>query len=282
MEIMSINAENMLASLASSIGRDQESWEGWLCLNFQVPEGHRGLHDWVSWVKNIVDSYLENADGRAFFCKDRNIYIMSKNVSRQSLEQSASLIFEMINDDEYSPYQYEIYNLGTEGSRFAKKFFERCHTLDFNQREYNHILEKSHEFTLTDLVEDISKTITYNSVYTPKVLLVEDDPMTRFMVRKAVKNQCELATAAQATKVFSLYTSYKPDIVFLDINLPDMNGYEVLNWIMNNDPGASVVMFSSNCDMDNIVNCMEQGAKGFIAKPFSKGKLLHYINNFAS
>ena len=99
------------------------------------------------------------------------------------------------------------------------------------------------------------------------------------MVRKALKDECELVTAPEGNKVFSLYASYQPDIVFLDINLPDLNGYDVLDWIMNNDPGACVVMFSSNNDMDNIVSCMGYGAKGFVSKPFSKDKLLHYIHH---
>jgi len=132
---------------------------------------------------------------------------------------------------------------------------------------------------MSSLAGDIAESVARHPVDAPRVLLVEDDPMTRFMVRKAIKNECELATAPEGNKVFSLYASYQPDIVFLDINLPDLNGYDVLEWIMDNDPGACVVMFSGNSDMDNIVSSMGYGAKGFVSKPFSKEKLLHYIHN---
>ncbi|HOO82434.1 MAG TPA: response regulator [Alphaproteobacteria bacterium] len=74
-----------------------------------------------------------------------------------------------------------------------------------------------------------------------RVLLVEDDPVTRWMVRSALKKECEFVTAQSANNAFGLYASYQPDVVFLDIDLPDGNGHDVLKWIMRNDPGACVV-----------------------------------------
>jgi CheY-like chemotaxis protein len=124
--------------------------------------------------------------------------------------------------------------------------------------------------------EDIAETI-YRRGFA-KVLLVEDDPVTRWMVRHALKNECQLATAATANRAFALYPSWKPDIVFLDINLPDNNGLAVLEWIKRNDPGACVVMFSSINNMDSIAGALETGANGFVAKPFLKESLVHYIH----
>ncbi len=112
-----------------------------------------------------------------------------------------------------------------------------------------------------------------------KVLLVEDDPTTRWIVRKSLKNACALATADHVQKAMDLYLSFAPDIVFLDIQLLDGDGYDVLDWIMWTNPHAYVVMFSSHNSMDNIMHAFEDGASGFIAKPFSKDALLHYIHS---
>ncbi|MCB1720556.1 MAG: response regulator [Rhodospirillales bacterium] len=279
MEILSINAENALASLASSIGRDPESWEGWHCLNFEMPKETDGQGNCLNWVKNVIESYLKDANGRVFFCNDRQIYIICKGVACKNLGQVAQLICDLLHEDSSIEIQYKIYDLGKDGPKFASMFFERCNVLDFNAKEYADILDKSHEHAIFSLVGNNTEAVTRHFVNAPRVLLVEDDPITRFMVRKAIKNECVLATAPEGNKVFSLYASYQPDIVFLDINLPDLNGYDVLEWIMDNDPGACVVMFSSNSDMDNIVSSMDYGAKGFVSKPFSKEKLLHYIHN---
>lgn len=86
-------------------------------------------------------------------------------------------------------------------------------------------------------------------------------------------------TAPTAHQAFAKFQAFQPDVVFLDIDLPDKNGREVLSWIMHNDPGVTVVMFSSNSSLDNISQSIEEGASGFIAKPFLKESLLHYIRN---
>lgn len=110
-----------------------------------------------------------------------------------------------------------------------------------------------------------------------KVLLVEDDPVTRWMVRMALKDECRFATATTANKAFAICQSFRPDIVFLDIGLPDKNGCEVLEWLMRNDPGVCVVVFSGSRDMNDICRALEGGAKGYIPKPFEKNSFLHYI-----
>lgn len=110
-----------------------------------------------------------------------------------------------------------------------------------------------------------------------RVLLVEDDPVTRWMVRSALKDECRLATAPTANQAFTVCQTYRPDVVFLDMNLPDKNGTEVLKWIMRNDPGVCVVVFSGCGDMHVISGALENGARGFIPKPFEKKNFLHYI-----
>ena len=112
-----------------------------------------------------------------------------------------------------------------------------------------------------------------------RVLLVEDDPATRWIVRKSLKNECLFATADHVAKAIELYMSFNPHLVFLDIQLPDGTGYEVLDWIKICNPDAYVVMFSSHNTIDNIMRADENGASGFIPKPFSKQSLLHYVRS---
>ncbi len=112
----------------------------------------------------------------------------------------------------------------------------------------------------------------------PKVLLIEDDPVTRWMVRLALKSECVLATAQDAGKAVSLYLSYRPDMVLLDIGLPGRDGKELLVRLMKIDPGAYVVMFSSQDTAQNVVETIQNGARGFISKPFSRNKLMEYVH----
>ena len=73
------------------------------------------------------------------------------------------------------------------------------------------------------------------------------------------------------------YLNKAPDVVFLDIDLPDMSGHDVLSKIFALDPEAYIIMFSGNGDRGNVLKAIERGAKGFVGKPFSQDKLTHYI-----
>ena len=67
-------------------------------------------------------------------------------------------------------------------------------------------------------------------------------------------------------------------MIFLDIDLPDVNGHEVLSSILKIDANAHIIMLSGNSDQENVVNAIKAGAKGFVAKPFLKDRLYKYID----
>ena len=73
------------------------------------------------------------------------------------------------------------------------------------------------------------------------------------------------------------YVTHAPDVLFLDIELPDITGHDVLQKVLEMDPDAFVIMLSGNGNKENIFKAMKTGAKGFVGKPFTKDKLLQYI-----
>ena len=110
-----------------------------------------------------------------------------------------------------------------------------------------------------------------------RVLLIEDDRSTRRLVSASLQNYCELIEAPSASQGITSYNVFQPDLVFMDIELPDGSGQNLLDWILRNDPGAFVVMFSGHHDTNNVMRSINAGAKGFIAKPFDMNKMLHFI-----
>lgn len=124
---------------------------------------------------------------------------------------------------------------------------------------------------------DKSFPADFGSEKTAKVLLIEDDRSTRRLVSASLKGQCEIVEAADASNGITAYNALQPDIVFMDIELPDGNGYDLMRWMLRNDPGAFVVMFSGHSNTDNVMRSINKGAKGFISKPFDPAKMLHFI-----
>lgn len=113
------------------------------------------------------------------------------------------------------------------------------------------------------------------------VLVVDDDPLTRRVMVGALGEQNAMITEENAYGAAASYLLYAPDIVFLDIGLPDVDGFRLMSQILMIDPDAFVVMVSSHTDTDTITRAITAGAKGFIAKPFKKEILRSHIQGSA-
>lgn len=267
MEILSVNADQKLVNMASAIGRNPQSWDGWFCLEIKLQDVEDDFHqDCLIWTKSILDSYFKDTQGRAYFCDNKDIHILCKVESPKRLHQTGQQICDLIYAENALAFHYNVHDLAENGYAYAQDVLTQIDAL-FSRPAKSQDTPKSKTLPLTP------------SSGTTKVLLIEDDPVARWMVQNALKNECEFTTASTVNQAFGMYSACQPDVVFLDINLPDGSGYAVLEWIMRNDPGACVVMFSGNDNLDNIASALEDGASGFIAKPFLKESLLHYIHN---
>lgn len=114
----------------------------------------------------------------------------------------------------------------------------------------------------------------------PLILLVEDDPFTLQLVRLALKADFEVIAAETARQALIYYQRHLPDMVFLDIQLPDGNGINLLKKMTKADDESYIVMLSSHAQEERILECLKSGAKGFIAKPFTRKGLIDATDKF--
>jgi two-component system chemotaxis response regulator CheY len=116
----------------------------------------------------------------------------------------------------------------------------------------------------------------------PLILLVEDDPFTLQLVKIAFKENFEVITAETARQALVYYQRHLPDMTFLDIQLPDGNGIDLLGQMKKVDDESYIIMLSSHSQKEKIIDCLQHGAKGFIAKPFTRQRLVDATDKFKS
>ena len=104
-------------------------------------------------------------------------------------------------------------------------------------------------------------------------MIAEDDMFMRSLIKKGLDAHGNITVLEDGSAVVDTYLKTLPDIVFLDIHLPVRSGMEILSEILIFDPDAYVVILSSDSVKDNVLYTQKIGAKGFIAKPFTKEKL---------
>lgn len=111
----------------------------------------------------------------------------------------------------------------------------------------------------------------------PLVMIVDDDQIARTLVGNVVREHYDWSWAKDGAGALGGYVAGAPDVLFLDIGLPDINGHDILETLFQIDPDAYIIMFSGRKDKENIMKALETGAQGFIGKPFTREKLYQYI-----
>ncbi len=116
----------------------------------------------------------------------------------------------------------------------------------------------------------------------PKVLLVEDDESLRILYSRSLRlKKFDVETAADGADALVKVGIYMPDVIVLDIMMPELNGIEVLK-ILKNDPEFKkipILMLTTASDINTIKECLEKGATGYIMKGGSPDDIAKKINN---
>ena len=133
----------------------------------------------------------------------------------------------------------------------------------------NRLITPQHTTTVSDIPE-----------HQPRLLLVDDEARIRASVRQLLDGfgleivECEFgsdAIVALETRTF--------DLVLLDINLPDISGLEVMEWIAANNIQTSVIFVSADNSIDSAIHALRSGAVDFVRKPNELEHIQHKVSN---
>ncbi|GMX65592.1 MULTISPECIES: response regulator [Paenibacillus] len=118
-----------------------------------------------------------------------------------------------------------------------------------------------------------------------KILIVDDSLFMRMILRNVIQELGyeTVAEASNGLEALTLYSELKPDLVTLDITMPEMDGITALEEIKNMDPDAKVIMVSAMGQQALLIRAVSMGASDFIVKPFSKDRVREALKKaFAS
>jgi DNA-binding response OmpR family regulator len=108
---------------------------------------------------------------------------------------------------------------------------------------------------------------------TAKILVVDDDPAVRNLVfRFLSKQDYQVESAEDGKSALAVFEQLNPDLVVLDVNLPDANGYDLCKE-MQTRTGVFVLMLTSRSDEADKIRGFTEGADDYLTKPFSLGEL---------
>ncbi|GIO29991.1 MULTISPECIES: response regulator [Paenibacillus] len=113
-----------------------------------------------------------------------------------------------------------------------------------------------------------------------RILIVDDAAFMRMMIRDILsKNGFEVVGEAQdGAQAIEKFKELRPDLITMDITMPEMDGIAALKEIKKLDPSAKVIMCSAMGQQAMVIDAIQAGAKDFIVKPFQTDRVIEAIN----
>jgi two-component system phosphate regulon sensor histidine kinase PhoR len=111
-----------------------------------------------------------------------------------------------------------------------------------------------------------------------RMLVVDDEPELLDIFRAHFAGRFEVDTASSGAAAVERFIRQRPDVVFLDINMPGANGVEVLKLFKQTDASIPIIMVTANTEIPVAEECIKQGAFSYVPKPFN----LIYMDHMAA
>ena len=111
------------------------------------------------------------------------------------------------------------------------------------------------------------------------ILICDDAAFMRMMIKDILtKNGYNVVGEAEnGVKAIEMYKETQPDLVLMDITMPEMDGIGALKGIRSEDPNANVIMCSAMGQQAMVIEAIQSGAKDFIVKPFQAERVLEAV-----
>lgn len=282
---MQIIEQNSERALLQDVVAYQKENKIHRCLYLHGDSLQEAPDDYVSLIEEAVHTHFPQKYAKLIACSDRDIFFFTEQGSRKLIALFLQDLFQALAPTQLGTKDFEIYESDMNWAKLvllAKDKFEQLEKQKTEQEKAQHILEEAHKrHSLLNLKinDEHIASIPNRREKRAKALalIVEDDVFTQKLVRNTLPQTVDVVTAKNGFEAMTLYADHGPDILFLDIGLPDISGHDVLAKVLDMDPAAYIVMLSGNGDQDNIMKAVKAGAKGFVGKPFTKDKVFQNL-----
>ncbi len=115
---------------------------------------------------------------------------------------------------------------------------------------------------------------------TQRILIVDDEQRMCLSLRILLEgNGWSILECGSGAEAIAILKSSHVDLILLDINLPDISGLEIMEWIATNDISTSVIVVSGDDNIDSAISALRSGAMEYIRKPYEPEEILHKVES---
>jgi two-component system chemotaxis response regulator CheY len=241
----------------------------------------------------ILKDILHDQEGEIYFCADGDVAICWRGRVKETRQMliKAFLTNYGTKLESYNPEKlYHLFDIEAHGEELRILFRNKLHNQ--HEQEKKMILSSLHdkaiEFSGQVQLEfsdkqymNLQRIITTRaSRRLPEILVVEDQDFSRRLLQGLIEKEYVCYGAENAKVAMALYAERAPDITFLDIELPDIDGHTLATLFKRDDPKSCIVMVTGNNYAKDVEAAKANKVQGFIVKPYTRQKIMSAIDTF--
>lgn len=242
------------------------------------------IQRWLDVILHVFRQAVDDQSAKFYICGDHDVFILTRILTHKRVEELLSHLAPKLTPALLSPGLASLFEIGVDWQRLRTICEKKIEAIELAKaKQLENKKEALDKVSKTQALKAMNKEMIESLAARrakreqPEIMVVEDDPFSQKMVGNALKNKYAVTVTGDGAGALMSYVRNAPDVLFLDIGLPDIDGHEVLKRLFQIDPDAYVIMFSGNGDKENVMKAINLGAKGFVGKPFTQDKLLQYI-----
>ncbi len=234
----------------------------------------------IKLLQEVPNAYL----AQVYLCEDNDIFILMEGFMQRQFMEFLLKLSEAMNTEEIIGLA-KIFEINREWAALEEICSAKIILIEKqNQERADALRDENHQKMLRDMMAGLDKDKIASlkarrlEHSVPVILIVDDDQLSRTLAGNVLREDYNPHFARNGQEALKEFVASAPEVVFLDIGMPDISGHEVLDCIFQIDPGAYVIMFSGRKDKANMLRAFKSGAQGFLGKPFTREKLYQHVS----
>ena len=225
---------------------------------------------------SLFKEFLGALEGALYFLQDGDLVIKWTGAAQETCKKLESLILGRYGNkvsDDIQKELFTFYDSHEDGQAFISECqykIDNVKTVTVASRDFvETAVESLDDYILETLSTKISKRPTRKN---PEILIVEDQTFSVKLLLGILEKDYKCYVAKNAAKAILQYCLHAPDIVLMDIELPESNGHKLTRLFTKLDPEAHIIMVSGTHNGKDIETALINQVKGFVSKPYKKDK----------
>lgn len=283
MSVITRNAERLFFE---ELKMFRDEFPTYRCVYLRFSQLEQDKEIWFETLLDTTRRFFNDDFNSIYLCYDGDVFLLTRTMTHKRLEQFLAHLTPQLTPALLQGLA-SLFEIGVDWPRLRTLSEKKIENFEIYKAQQKSLMEQKRDLLSSASVRQTVESVSSEMVFslplrrterrTPEVMVVEDDLFSQKLVTNALRGKYSVSMTRDGQGAILNYVTKAPDVLFLDIGLPDITGHEVLEKLFRIDPDAYVVMFSGNGDRENVMRAIELGAKGFVGKPFTQEKLIHYI-----